>query len=366
MQYRARISARVSVAPMMDKTDRHFRHFIRILSKSTLLYTEMINPEAIIHGDRERLLGRSDDEHPVALQLGSDNPEHLARAISLAKDWQYDEFNLNVGCPSDRVQFRNIGACLMADPARVAACVTAMRGATDKPVTVKHRVGIRGHGISKESYEDLCTFVQTVREAGCDGVSVHARIAILEGLSPKENRSVPPLRYGDVYQLKKDFPDLPLEINGHVRSWKEAAEHLAQGMDSVMIGRASYEDSWLFSQADAFTTWSDQVFGPSYAGLNGDPRPQRQYKPEVFDSTSMVLAAPALSRFGVCREFGRYINHAQASWDLNPRSLVWPLLELFNGMKGSRKFRQTLSEPIKPGTDMLALVEKALSYLSPC
>lgn len=364
MQYRPRLPARVSIAPMMDKTDRHFRHFIRILSTKTMLYTEMINPEAIIHGDRERLLGRGEHESPVALQLGSDNPVFLEKAIKLALDWGYDEFNLNVGCPSDRVQFRNIGACLMADPGRVGECVAAMRGATDKPVTVKHRVGIRGHGISKESYGDLCNFVGTVRDAGADGISVHARIAILEGLSPKENRSVPPLRYQDVYQLKKDFPQVPLEINGHVKTWEEAALHLAQGVDGVMIGRASYEDSWLFSQADAFTTWAQERYGPAYGGHNGAPVSPWTQTAGDFDAG--LLAPPAISRFEVCRSFARYINLAQETWDLNPRSLVWPLLELFNGMKGSRKFRQTLSVPIKPGTDMTILVDKALAFLAPC
>ena len=361
--FRPRIPARVSVAPMMDKTDRHFRHFLRLMSKDTLLYTEMINPEAIIHGDRERLLGRAVGEYPVALQLGSDNPEHLSTAINLARDWAYDEFNLNVGCPSDRVQFRNIGACLMADPGRVAECVAAMKSDTDKPVTVKHRVGISGHGISKETYEDLVHFVETVRAGGADGVSVHARIAILEGLSPKENRTIPPLRYADVYRLKADFPEVPVEINGHVQSWDDAALHLSHGIDSVMIGRASYENSWLFAYADAFSAWADAQFGPTYAGLNGAPGNIR--KPAMDGEFSLNLPEPAFTRFDICRQFGAYINEAQAKWDLNPRSMVWPLLEMFNGRKGSRKFRQTLSVPIKPGADMVVLVEKALSFLDP-
>jgi tRNA-dihydrouridine synthase A len=236
---------RLSVAPMMDYTDRHFRFFLRQISRQTLLYTEMITTAAILHGDRQRLLEFSLAEKPVALQLGGDDPQALAYCAQIATEFGYDEVNLNVGCPSDRVQDGNFGACLMARPERVADCVAAMRGATHLPVTVKHRVGID----DRDRYEDMAEFVQVVAAAGCQRFSVHARKAWLQGLSPKENRDIPPLRYADVYRLKQEFPHLVIEINGGIRTLAEAETHL-QRVDAVMIGRAAYENPYLFAECD--------------------------------------------------------------------------------------------------------------------
>ena len=235
---------------MMDWTDRHYRYFLRLISKSTLLYTEMVTTGAIIHGDREKLLGYSPQEHPIALQLGGCDPKALTECAKIAEDYGYDEININVGCPSDRVQSGKIGACLMAEPELVAECVAAMKHVTQLPVTVKHRIGIEGGGLPTiDSYESLATFVSTIAAAGCDSFIVHARIAVLTGLSPKQNREVPPLKYDYVYQLKKDFPALEIAINGGIKSLSEANQHLAQ-VDGVMIGREAYQNPYCLAGAD--------------------------------------------------------------------------------------------------------------------
>jgi tRNA-dihydrouridine synthase A len=236
----------LSVAPMMDRTDRHFRALLRLLTRRTLLYTEMITAGAVLHGDRDHLLGFSAVERPLALQLGGDNPEELARCAAVAAERGYDEVNLNVGCPSERVQKGSFGACLMAEPGRVAAAVAAMRAATGLPVTVKHRIGVD----DRDRYEDMLRFVAAVAEAGCDRFSVHARKAWLTGLDPRQNRTIPPLRYEEVYRLKAELPHLVVEINGGVLDLAAARGHLARGVDAVMIGRAAYDDPWLLAAAD--------------------------------------------------------------------------------------------------------------------
>ncbi len=235
----------VSVAPMMDRTDRHFRVFLRAITRHALLYTEMVTTGAVLRGDRQHLLGFDEVEKPLALQLGGDDPVELTACARLAEDMGYDEVNLNVGCPSDRVQKGRFGACLMAEPQRVAGAVAAMRQAVALPVTVKHRIGID----DRDAYEDLACFVAIVAEAGCDRFSVHARKAWLAGLSPKQNREIPPLRYEDVYRLKRDFPLLPIEINGGITTTAEISEHLRH-VDAVMIGRAAYDDPYLFASVD--------------------------------------------------------------------------------------------------------------------
>jgi tRNA-dihydrouridine synthase A len=236
----------LSIAPMMDRTDRHYRYFMRQITRHTLLYTEMITTAALLNGDRNKLLGFSEAEKPLALQLGGDDPAHLATCARLAEDWGYDEVNLNVGCPSDRVQHGHFGACLMAQPALVARCIAAMRQATTLPVTVKHRIGID----DLDRYEDMANFVHTVAQAGCDRFIVHARKAVLHGLSPRENRTVPPLRYDDVYRLKADFPTLRIEINGGITTLLQATAHLRY-VDGAMLGRAAYDHPYLFAEADA-------------------------------------------------------------------------------------------------------------------
>lgn len=239
------LNRRVSVAPMMDWTDPHCRYFHRLLSRHVTLYTEMITTGALIYGERERFLKYHSSEHPVALQLGGSEPEALAQCAKMAEDAGYDEVNLNVGCPSDRVQSGQFGASLMAHPQRVADCVAAMKQAVAIPVTVKHRIGID----DLDSYALLHRFVDLSQQAGCDGFIVHARKAWLSGLSPKQNRDVPPLQYETVYQLKRDFPDSFIEINGGITDLAQVEQHL-QHVDSVMIGREFYQNPYLLAQVD--------------------------------------------------------------------------------------------------------------------
>ncbi len=236
------MSHRLCVAPMMEWTDRHCRYFLRQISSRARLYTEMITTGALIHGDVERHLAFSPEEQPVAAQLGGSEPDELAHCAGLVEEYGYDEVNLNCGCPSERVQRGAFGACLMAEPELVADCVRAMRQSVSIPVTVKHRTGID----RIEDYEFMARFVATVAEAGCSTFIVHARNAVLKGLTPKENREVPALKYQYVYQLKKDFPQLEIVINGGITSWKQIDTHLDQ-LDGVMVGRAAYHDSWILA-----------------------------------------------------------------------------------------------------------------------
>lgn len=250
---------RLSVAPMMEWTDRHCRVFHRLLTKRSRLYTEMVTTGALIHGDVARHLDFSAEEHPVALQLGGSEPADLAHCARLAEQWGYDEVNLNCGCPSERVQRGAFGACLMAEPALVADGVKAMRDAVSIPVTVKHRIGIdRG-----ESYDFVRDFVGTLADAGCEVFIVHARNAWLKGLSPKENREVPPLRYEMVYRLKRDFPALTIVLNGGVTTDEQVTEHL-QHVDGVMLGREAYHRPWWL------VGWDERHFGDAPSGLDRD------------------------------------------------------------------------------------------------
>ena len=244
MQYQPH---RFSVAPMMDWSDRHCRFFHRLLTKRALLYTEMVTAEAVIRGNRDRLIGFSDEEHPVALQLGGADPAKLAEATRIGIDYGYDEINLNVGCPSDRVQSGRFGACLMAEPELVAACIDAMKTAAPRsiPITVKCRIGID----DQDSEEALERFITAVAGAGCTTFIVHARKAWLNGLSPKENRDVPPLDYDRVYRLKSAHPDLTITINGGIISLSDGAQHLSQ-VDGIMLGRAAYHNPWLLASVD--------------------------------------------------------------------------------------------------------------------
>lgn len=307
----------VSVAPMMEWTDRHYRYFLRRLTRRTLLYTEMITSSAIVHGDRDRLLAFHPDEHPLALQLGGDDPEEIARAIEIAGGYGYDEYNLNVGCPSDRVQEGSFGACLMASPRHVAEIVRAMKQATDRPVTVKHRIGIDG----RESYEEMRDFVDTVAAEEPARFTVHARIAILAGLTPKQNRSIPPLRYEDVYRLKRERPELEIEINGHVTSLAEVAVHL-QRVDAVMLGRAAYEHPWLFA---------------------------------TIDHDLFADAQRPVTRAAVVESLYGYMDRLDAD-GAPPRRMINHLLGLFAGQPGARRWKQALSGrlPDLAGRELLA------------
>lgn len=237
--------ALISVAPMLDWTDRHYRYFMRQITQSTILYTEMVVADAIIHGNRDRLLSYDDEEHPLVLQLGGSNPEKLIKAVTIANDFKYDEINLNVGCPSDRVKSGNFGACLMADPNLVAICIKSMQDNTDVPVTVKHRIGLD----YVDEYDFVRDFVGTVANSGCQHFIAHARNAILKGLSPKENREIPPLKYEYVYRLKKDFPELTFSINGGIKKIDEIKEHLLH-VDGVMLGREAYYNPYVFMEIE--------------------------------------------------------------------------------------------------------------------
>jgi tRNA-dihydrouridine synthase A len=305
------LSRKLSVAPMMDWTDRHERAFLRVISRRTLLYTEMVTTGAILHGDRDRLLGFDAGEHPLALQLGGSEPADLAACAREGAGRGYDEINLNLGCPSDRVQRGRFGACLMHEPELVADCVAAMIAAVDIPVTVKTRIGVD----EQDSYAALQAFVAKIAAAGCRSFTIHARKAWLSGLSPKENREVPPLRYDMVYDLKRDFPDLEIVLNGGVQSLEEAAAHLAR-VDGVMIGRAAYQSPYVLAEADRL------IFGES--------------------------AAPK-SREEIVADFLPYVARQRgAGVPLN--SMTRHMLGLFNGLPGARAWRRCLAEEAhKPG-----------------
>jgi tRNA-dihydrouridine synthase A len=308
---------------MMDRTDRHCRFFLRLITRRALLYTEMIPTGAILHGDRARFLDFGPAEHPLALQLGGADPGALADCAAIAEDWGYDEVNLNVGCPSDRVQNARFGACLMAEPATVAAAVTAMQAATRLPVTVKCRIGVD----DRDAYEDLASFVRTVAGAGCASFAVHARKAWLKGLSPKENREVPPLRYDDVVRLKADFPALEIVINGGIEDLGAAEAHLST-LDGVMIGRAAYQNPMMLAEADA------RIFG--------------------------APGAPVLERRDIA---ARLIDYAaeQIEAGVYLARITRHILGLYAGVPGARAWRRHLSTHAhRPGAGV-AVIEEALA-----
>lgn len=294
-----------TIAPMLDWTDRHCRVFHRLLSQHAVLYTEMVTTGAILFGDKERHLAFNSQEHPIALQLGGSDPKALAECAQIAQAYGYDEVNLNVGCPSDRVQNGAFGACLMAKPELVAECVAAMKEAVNIPVTVKHRIGID----DQEDYKDMKYFVEMVAGAGCETFIVHARKAWLKGLSPKENRDIPPLKYELVYQLKQELPDLEILINGGIKTLEESQTHL-QHVDGVMVGREAYQNPWMLQQVDPL------LYGS---------------KP-LFETRKEVIRA--------------YLDYVQQQRDQD----VWlnhmsrHLLGIFQGQAGAKQWRRYISE----------------------
>lgn len=301
MQSLQSLQPRISVAPMMDWTTKDYRFFARLFNPNVVLYTEMVTTGAILFGDAKRHLDYNVQEHPIVLQLGGSNPQELATCTKMAEDWGYDEVNLNVGCPSDRVQNNKIGACLMAEPDLVAECIHTMQKAVKIPVTVKHRIGID----DMQSYEEMLHFVDTVAATGCTYFVVHARIAILKGLSPKENREVPPLRYEDVYRLKQERPHLTIEINGGIKTFAETQTHL-QHVDGVMIGREAYHNPYLLAELGQL--WN--------------------------------LEAP--DRFDIMEQMLPYIEQRMAEGA--PLSIITRhILGLFQNLPGARKWRQALS-----------------------
>jgi tRNA-dihydrouridine synthase A len=315
---------RLSVAPMMDWTDRHCRFFHRLLSPHARLYTEMVTSAALVHGNRLHLLEHNQEEHPVALQLGGSEPDELAKAARFGAEAGYDEINLNVGCPSDRVQSGRFGACLMLEPGRVADCVRAMREAVEVPVTVKCRIGVD----EQDAEEDLQRFALCMVDAGVQVLIVHARKAWLQGLSPKENREVPPLDYPRVYRLRTAFPRLSVIINGGIADTDATVDHLRH-VHGVMLGRAAYQHPWILAELE-----------------------------------SRLWGTPMPDRVGVLRRMRPYVE-AELERGVALKHIVRHVLGLFHGAPGARRFRRVLSEGAhRPDADW-ALVERAIAALGP-
>lgn len=313
-----------SIAPMMDWSDRHCRMFWRQFSQEALLYTEMVTTGAIIHAGAERFLRFSEEEHPLALQLGGSNPADLAQCAKIAEDWGYDEVNLNCGCPSDRVQNGSFGACLMGTPEVVADGVKAMRDACSLPVTVKHRIGID----DMESYQQLVDFILPSHEAGCQTFIVHARKAWLQGLSPKQNREIPPLDYPMVYRLKRDFPQLEIIINGGITDLAQCDTHLQQ-VDGVMLGRAAYHDPYLLAEVDQ-----------RYYGSERSVVSREQALLDYFPYVEQQLNA------------GTPLNH-----------ITRHVLGLFQGVPGAKLFRRHISQQAHLKGAGLEVLEQAMALM---
>jgi tRNA-dihydrouridine synthase A len=312
-----------SIAPMLDWTDRHYRYFARLMSSKALLYTEMITTGAILQGKGD-YLAYNEQEHPVALQLGGSNAVDLAACAKLAAERGYDEVNLNVGCPSDRVQNGRFGACLMAEPALVAQCVDAMKQVTNMPITVKTRIGID----EQDSYQFLTDFIETVSAQGCSAFTIHARKAWLQGLSPKENREIPPLDYDRVYQLKRDYPHLNISINGGIKTLEESKLHLTQ-LDGVMVGREAYQNPYILAQVDQ-----------QLCGLDTVVITRQQVIEQMLPYIEAHLAQ------------GGRLNH-----------ITRHMIGLFQGLPGSRGWRRHLSENAhKPNAD-IGVVLKAAEFV---
>ncbi len=321
----ALIKRRFCVAPMLDWTDRHERYFLRLLSKHAVMYTEMVTTGALIHGERDRYLKFNKEEHPVALQLGGSDPKVMAECAKMAEDYGYDEVNINVGCPSDRVQNGAFGACLMAEPDLVAENVSAMQNAVDIPVTVKNRIAI------DELDENQCLphFLQTVSQAGCDTFIIHARKAWLKGLSPKQNRDVPPLNYELVYQMKREFPQLEIIINGGIKTLEQSEQHLEQ-VDGVMIGREAYHNPYMMNQVD------QRLYGESYNN----------------EKTSFEILNQYMEYMQKQINEGVYLKHMSRH-----------LLGLFIGQAGAKAWRRHISENAHKQGAGIEVIQQAVNYI---
>lgn len=310
---------------MLDWTDRYCRYFLRLISKHAVLYTEMVTTGAILHGNRERFLDFDPSEHPVALQLGGSDPKELAECGKLGEAWGYDEINLNVGCPSDKVQSGRFGACLMMTPQLVADCVKAMKERVDIDITVKHRIGVD----DRDSYAELCDFIGTISQAGCNTFIVHARKAWLQGLSPKENREIPPLSYETVHRLKQDFPQLEFIINGGITSLEQAQQQL-QWVDGVMIGREAYHNPWILADADQL------IFG---------------------------VTQPVMDRHQIVEALIPYVEKELAQGTPLNR-ITRHILGLFHGRPGAKQWRRMISEEShKAGTDCQLIIQAAVQVI---
>ena len=320
---------KISIAPMVDRTDRNFRNFVRMINKDVLLYTEMITAQAILNGDLDYILGFDEVEHPIVLQIAATNPEEAYKAVKIAEKYNYDEINLNVGCPSDRVSGNMMGAYLMAFPKEVANIVKAMKEATGKPISIKHRIGIDGKNILPESfegtlldkYDDMVNFINTNKETGVNKYIIHARIAILAGLDPKQNRSVPPLRYDEVYRVKKEYPDLHIEINGGIKSVKEIDEHLKY-VDSVMLGREIYDNPMILTE-----------FGKYYGkDIN-------------------------ITRKEIIEKMIYYVENMERQ-QLRPHLFLMHTHGLFHNIRGSKAWKRAINEPKADSRTLRDLLKK--------
>ena len=322
--YMKELNRKFTVAPMLDWTDRHCRYFHRLLTKQAVLYTEMVTTGALLHGDIDRHLRFNAQEHPLALQLGGSDPHDLTACARLAEDYGYDEVNINVGCPSERVQKGAFGACLMAEPELIGECINAMQAAVNIPVTVKNRIGID----DQDDYEGLHRFISTVAQAGCKTFIIHARKAWLKGLSPKENREIPPLRYALVYQIKQEFPQLEILINGGITTLEQCQMHL-QHVDGVMVGREAYHNPWVLAQVDA------QLYGTSTA---------------VDDRKAIVEA------------FLPYVQQ-QLEQGIPLGHVTRHILGIFQGMAGARAWRRHISENAHKAGAGVALLREAMQMV---
>ena len=320
---------KISIAPMVDRTDRNFRNFVRMINKDVLLYTEMITAQAILNGDLDYILGFDEVEHPIVLQIAATNPEEAYKAVKIAEKYNYDEINLNVGCPSDRVSGNMMGAYLMAFPKEVANIVKAMKEATGKPISIKHRIGIDGKNILPSSfertlldkYEDMVNFINTNKETGVNKYIIHARIAILAGLDPKQNRSIPPLRYDEVYSVKKEYPDLHIEINGGIKSVKEIDEHLNY-VDSVMLGREIYDNPMILTE-----------FGKYYGkDIN-------------------------ITRKEIIEKMIYYVENMERQ-QLRPHLFLMHTHGLFHNIRGSKAWKRAINEPKADSRTLRDLLKK--------
>ena len=324
---------KISIAPMVDRTDRNFRNFVRMINKDVLLYTEMITAQAILNGDLDYILGFDEVEHPIVLQIAATNPEEAYKAVKIAERYNYDEINLNVGCPSDRVSGNMMGAYLMAFPKEVANIVKAMKEATGKPISIKHRIGIDGKNILPSSfertlldkYEDMVNFINTNKETGVNKYIIHARIAILAGLDPKQNRSIPPLRYDEVYRVKKEYPDLHIEINGGIKSVKEIDEHLNY-VDSVMLGREIYDNPMILTE-----------FG-------------KYYEKDIN-----------ITRKEIIEKMIYYVENMERQ-QLRPHLFLMHTHGLFHNIRGSKAWKRAINEPKADSETLRELLEKIENF----
>ena len=327
------VNNKISIAPMVDRTDRNFRNFVRMINKDVLLYTEMITAQAILNGDLDYILGFDEVEHPIVLQIAATNPEEAYKAVKIAERYNYDEINLNVGCPSDRVSGNMMGAYLMAFPKEVANIVKAMKEATGKPISIKHRIGIDGKNILPSSfertlldkYEDMVNFINTNKETGVNKYIIHARIAILAGLDPKQNRSIPPLRYDEVYRVKKEYPDLHIEINGGIKSVKEIDEHLNY-VDSVMLGREIYDNPMILTE-----------FG-------------KYYGKEIN-----------ITRKEIIEKMIHYVENMEKQ-QLRPHLFLMHTHGLFHNIRGSKAWKRAINEPKADSETLRELLEKIENF----